>query len=187
MNRKRAETVESSRDYISATALGDVLEPHFLVELVARTILEPDLYLNEGMGRLLMGAVRRMRMDAQFVEAKNYPSSPHETFSQLLSDNNKAVAAGVNLLQAYLNSDDDEDWRAVWLLYVLYDVGDFSKNELLKRNFDDVVKAYQRLDGRLPLAKLWSSFLWSSEKPNRPTIDQLHDLDYVEAGRRMVG
>jgi hypothetical protein len=180
----------SGSDYISAAVFDDVIEPKQMVELVARTVGSPDEHLSEGFGRLCLGAIRRMRLNAVVALLKNYPSSPRDEFTALLSNNTHVVERTVELLQKYAQTND-EVWRTVWLLFVMDDMNPGSmEDRKLADRMTETVKAI-RAAGNVPLvARLWANKLWSVEPvkfQNPALVEEVHDADYLEAGIRCYG
>src|SRR6266700_4389936 len=55
-------TREGSK-YIEAAIFKDIIEPGALVDLVHKTVLSPDEHLNEGLGRLQLAALKKIRVN----------------------------------------------------------------------------------------------------------------------------
>src|ERR1700733_292294 len=91
--------------------------PEDLVQQVDRILKAPDQCLNEGTGRLILGAIRRVQVNAMAAQTQGYPSSPLEQFQTLLASNLDLCTRVLDLLELYL-SKPDESWRLVWLLYL---------------------------------------------------------------------
>jgi hypothetical protein len=181
-----AKTDDSSR-YVSAAVFSDVVEPKQMVDLVARVVREPDKYLNEGFGRLVLGAIRRMRLNHEVALQQNYPDSPRTAFAEQLSSNDELVSATLSLLERYL-STNDEDWRSVWLLYVMEDI---NITPSLTSRFNDLVKEFQKKATGPQLAGLWARKLWPAKQTKTEVkieeLEELHELGYIETGLRLFG
>jgi hypothetical protein len=175
-------------DYISAVIFADVLEAEQMVGLVERVISNPDEYLNEGFGRLVLGAIRRMRVNDIVAKRKNYYRSPRDRFAELLSENADIVSRTVDLLEKYAQAHN-EAWRTIWLMFVLADASaEFMRDKELSSRVKNTVKAIQAAGDVSLVVQLWAKKLFSSEVKERPSlVEELHEAGYLEAGVRLYG
>jgi len=180
-----AQTEEDKEGYVSAAVFSDVLTGDTLTEMVAKCVREPQRYLNEGFGRLVLGAVRRMRLNAFVAARKNYPASPHLGFEEHLSDPGR-IGPMLDLLEKSA-ARADEEWRVVWLLYVMEDV--HIRQPQQKTRWERLLRALQGSDSRQPLAAAWARRRSLERAPGAkpPTLEQVHEMQYLEAGRRLYG
>jgi reverse transcriptase-like protein len=168
--------------YINAAIFADIVEPGEMVGLVEKTLQDPDEYLNEGMGRLLLGALKRMRVNALIAVTRNYPRSPQENFSEQLSSNTGLVRRLAELLKIF-SEDSKETWRSVWLLYLSQDIDmsqirDVSTARLLNSTVHHIRKA----ENVPPIVKFWAARP-SEKEIEEQALEQLHDSEYLECGR----
>ena len=54
--------------YISATIFADIIPPEEMVTLIHRSVQNPAEYLNEGLGRLQLAALKKLRINASIAE-----------------------------------------------------------------------------------------------------------------------
>ncbi|MGD0663044.1 MAG: RNA-directed DNA polymerase [Syntrophorhabdales bacterium] len=181
---------QSGSDYPSVAIFDDVIEPDQMVKLIERVVSSPDDYLNEGVGRLIIGAIRRMRFNAAVAARKNYPRSPRDEFIEMLSNNTSVIEMAIALLRKYALFNN-ELWRTAWLLFIMDDMNPNSiKDKDLASRLKETI-ATLRGESNVPLvARLWANRLWSVDVIERlepSLIEELHDVDYPEAGRRCYG
>jgi hypothetical protein len=117
ISSRAAAKTETDGNYISAVVLSDVVAPEVLVELIERVIAAPDDYMNEGLGRLLLGAIRRLRLNDNIAINMNYPRSPLGVFDEAMKGKQRLSADAALLFQKY--ATNGEHWRAAWIAYVL--------------------------------------------------------------------
>jgi hypothetical protein len=186
---KYATSQNTESSYISAAVVfDDIVNPELLVELVARAVANPSKYMNEGYGRLILGAIRRMRLNDQVAGEKNYNLSPLlENYSNLLSSKSEIINSAIDLINKY-SKTEDEIWRTVWLIYVMNDVQSNKLNKMVKR--------IQTKDGAPLLARLWAqnlkphgeNLIWSRRATLKGgTVEEFYDDNYLEAGKKFVG
>jgi hypothetical protein len=181
-NGRYATTTEDEHGYISATAFEDISAPDQLVTLIGRAVKSPDDLLTEGFGRLTLGAIRRIRINEEVAYTKNYPRSPLEKFTNLLSADKELIGNAFNLLEKYLQSGD-ESWRATWMLYMLIDAHPIESR--LRQKLSDLVDFAASEHGQ-SLAGLWARSMFAHQTP-RPELEELHELGYFEGGIRCYG
>jgi len=164
---------EEQDNYISAAILSDLIAPEGLVELVAQVINQPDELMNEALGRFLLGAVRRMRLNGDVaVEQMTYGDSPLSQFDEGIDKRKGLVDSAVHLLEQY-SSQRDEEWRAVWIVYVF--------SEHLPASVCRAIQANRTVS---PIVRLWMHGGDSSVKVKHDNAVFPDDLNYVEEGRR---
>ncbi len=173
ISKIRDAKTEGENGYVSAVELSGVVDPGTLAALIARTIFRPE-DLTEGMGRFLMQAVRRMRLNDDWVKGRNLPDSPLRPFGQALALAVPAEAVGV-ALQKYANSA--EEWRFIWVLYVAEDLGRKAMGTFVKSIDSSVLS---------PVARAWLARARGGAG-QKLTIDQQHDMPYGDAGRALYG
>ena len=159
-------------DYVSAAILSDVIAPEGLVELVAQVINKPDEFMNEGLGRFLLGAVRRMRLNDDVTMQMNYPGSPLERFDAAIHERKGLVDSAAELLKQY-SSQADEAWRAVWIAYVF--------SEYLPYSICEAIRGNRSVPA---VVQLWTV---CAKRPFRERPDNTafpDDLNYLEEGRK---
>lgn len=164
---------EGENGYVSAVELSGVVDPGTLAALIARTIFRPE-DLTEGMGRFLMQAVRRMRLNDDWVKGRNFPDSPLTPFGHALALAVPAEAV-VAALQKY--ASPAEEWRFIWLLYVAEDLDSKAIRTFVKSIDSSVLS---------PVARAWLARARGGAG-QKLTIDQQHDMPYADAGRALYG
>jgi hypothetical protein len=192
-NGTYATTGTASDGYISAVAFEDVIEPDLLVKLVGRAVEHPDDLLNEGFGRLSLGATRRIRLNHAVSQTKNYPHSPLEDYVGLLSTNDELIGRALDLFESYLRLPD-ESWRAIWVLNVLEDaysenvnlVDDVTRKEnvMLRKRKDDLLR-FASDNSSSEIVRLRTNY--SLGRGQEPKLEELHELGYLEGGARYYG
>ena len=176
---KYATTSSDSSSYISAVVFDDVVEPRQLAELVARAIAEPEDRLNEGFGRLILGAIRRMRLNEELVIRKNHPGSPRQDFAGVLSSNTATVERAIDLLETYAR-DPNEAWRAVWLIFVMKDIKPWHAH--LRARREAVGEAIATSAHTPEVVRLWAMGMQEAPDLQPERVERLHDLGYLETG-----
>jgi hypothetical protein len=174
--RKAGNARTEEHDYISPAILTDVMPPEGLVELVAQVINQPDEFMNEALGRFLLGAVRRMRLDDDVAKQMKYNlGSPRSQFDAGIRERKGLVDSAVQLLERY-SSQEDEAWRAVWIAYVF--------SEYLPKW---ICKAIRDNHAVPAVVQLWTV---CAERPVKEGPDNSafpDDLNYLEEGRKYHG
>ena len=179
--RQYATTEKAEDEYVSAVAFDDVTSPDLLVKLVGRALQNPHDLLNEGFGRLSLGAIRRIRLNHVVAETKNYPHSPLEDYQSMLSARDDLIVRALDLFEAYLKVPD-ENWRAVWLLHMLEDVS--PNSAMLKKRKDDLLH-FASENASADLVRLRANH--SLGRGRQPDVEDLHELGYLEGGARYYG
>jgi len=167
-----AETT-GENGYVSAVELSGVVDPDALAGLIARAIVRSE-DLTEGMGRFLMQAVRRMRLNDDLVKGRNFPDSPLTRLGEALTSavqQETLVAA----LKKYANRGDE--WRFIWLLYVAENHKGYAAKTFVKS---------ANLSALSPVTRAWVARARGG-RGEQLTIDQQHDMPYVDVGRTLYG
>jgi hypothetical protein len=166
---------EEHDNYISAVVLSDVIAAEGLVELVAQVINQPDELMNEALGRFLLGAVRRIRLNDHVAMRMNYPESPLSQFDEGISEREALVDSAAELFERYA-TQADEAWRAVWVAYVF--------SAYLPKSICKAIRANSTVP---PVVQLWTPGGDSSGKVKADKTAFPEDLSYLEEGRRYRG
>jgi len=167
-------------NYINAAIFSDIIEPHQLVDLVLRTVQNPDEHLNEGLGRLQLAALKKMRINGWIACERNYPRSLRNDFSKQLSSSVNAMRDVTALLKTY-SPDQQQIWRSIWLLYLSQDIDisqipDHDTAESLRSTLQQL-----RAASYVPMVvKMWANTPF--ETVEEAESEQLHDADYFEWG-----
>jgi hypothetical protein len=182
---KPPDSPKTKVDEANATS-GDTMTADFapaenLVNQVARTLDDPDKYFNEGMGRLILGAICRLQADAALSAARGYNGSMLEAFRRTLYDNTDLSNRILDLIPSYL-AKPNEAWRTVWLLYLAREL---SWNQNLNQRTSDLAEDIVRSQAP-PVVKLWAGAIKRGGRPV-PAATDVDELDYLEAGGRYVG
>ncbi len=174
-------TTPDGSKYINAAIFTDIIEPEKLVDLVQKTVQNPDEHLNEGLGRLLLGFLKKMRINGWIACERNYPRSLRKDFSEQLSSNAEVVKTATGLLKAY-SADQQQMWRSIWLLYVLQDI-DTSQmpDKETARSLKATLQQIREADDVPPVVRIWANAPFGMIEED--AFEQLHDSEYVECGR----
>jgi len=165
---RSAETTEGG--YVSAVELSGVVDPETLAGLIARAITRPG-DLTEGIGRFLMQAVRRMRLNHGWVKDRKFYDSPLTEFGKALTS-----AVPEDTLEAALqkHANPHEEWRFIWLLYV---AEDHESGGFVEPANPSALS---------PVTRAWLARARGG-RGQKLTIDQQHDMSYAAAGRALYG
>jgi hypothetical protein len=176
-----ARSTPEGSNYINAAIFTDIIEPQQLVDLVQKTVQNPDEHLNEGLGRLQLAALKKMRVNGWIAWERNYPRSLCKDFSEQLSNNVEVMRAVTELLKAYA-PDQQQIWRSIWLLYLSQDI-DTSRmrDQNTARSLKATLQQIRKANNVPGVVKLWANAPF--ETFDEDTIEQLHDSEYVECGR----
>jgi len=172
-------------NYINAAIFTDIVEPQELVDLVQKTVQNPDEHLNEGLGRLQLAALKKMRVNGWIACERNYPRSLRKDFSKQLSRNAAVMRAVTELLKAY-SSDQQQIWRSIWLLYLSQDI-DISKipDQDTARSFRDTLRQLRVANDVPAVVQLWANARF--ETVEQAAFEQLHNAEYLECGHLIFG
>lgn len=156
------------------------LEPEQVAKLVSRTLARPGEYLNDGIGRRLLGALRRYRFNAVLSRRAHNASSPAAELRRLLLGDPQVLSRAQTLLGSY-GKDPAEAWRTVWLIY-------FAEQTSVTATTRADLAALEG-DLRLPVVvRLWAKRCRLGKGGEPPRLDEdLHDLGYIAAGLRCYG
>lgn len=178
-SRDAHERIEGgqSNSYLGPLLFTRVIDPVQLVELIGVVVDDPARYLTVRVGRLLLREIRKLRTNA------TAGSLIHKDFAEKLSKNDELRQKLRALVLHYANREGEE-WRLIWLLYVLEDLiplGDTSSPEY--RLVADIARR-PRLQ---QVARLWAIRLIRFPKVRhgaQEIFDHL-DADYFTAGLRL--
>lgn len=174
------ETIDA---YTSATVYDDLVDPRLLASLVGRVITEPEKYLNEGLGRLVMNAVRRLRINDGIVkEELKYVRSPKDTFEDTLAADLAVTASAADLLDKY-SKDESNEWRLIWIIFMLEDLPT-AKDKTLEARIDSLIERCAQLP-RAPLANLWAR-LYAKRHATGYLEEDVDQYGYIETGSRLL-
>jgi len=175
----KKEKSSSTSTYLAPAVLEDVLEPQQLLKLVSLVVTSPEEYMNDGFGRLALGAIRRLRRDSQIARQAGYNEISLDSYQELLWKDTSLVKRLVDLLELY-SRKAGEEWRAVWLLYLAEDLNpsDNAKSSIVNA-LDTTVRAISEGANIPPLVRLWARRAWRS---SLPPLDELDQLSYLDAG-----
>ena len=180
----------------SAIAFAGIIPPNVMVAQIKATLDRPQENLNEGRGRLLMGSLRRARLDAQVVfghsDSDNGKPPLQRHFMGQLSKNRSVVERINQLLNEYATRPG-EIWRLTWLLYLIKDIDfevvDRPVSLALKNSLSSIRGSHS-----VPtVARLWAANVSSATDARRerstPTsvkIEMLHERGYIESGQLLL-
>jgi hypothetical protein len=188
--RPQYTPVDDANEYISARVFKDVLPADFVIALVDRVVRQPNDYLNDGFGRLVLTAVRKMRIDGALAERMGAYGQLSD-FRDHLANKDDLVAALCTLL-AESAPVAQRTWAAVWAAFVLRDVV-VDPAQKKTSAFDAVDALVDRQDVPM-LVRLWAAAVTRStagttahSPEQRVDIEQLHRAGYLEAGRLAYG
>ncbi len=175
-----SKTTSDGSLYISATIFADIIPPGEMVTLIHRSVQNPAEYLNEGLGRLQLAALKKLRINASIAEERNYSKSPYDDFIEELSRNSDVVRDVIKLLRIYPSAG--EVWRSVWLLYLSQDI---RLSDTPERG--DLTKTLQEIQVATDVPeviRLWAHAPFG--KVDEEMFERLQGCDYVECGRMLA-
>jgi len=152
------------------------VNPDIMVQTLSSTFKDPDIYLNDGVGRLQLTAMRKLRV--------TLPPSVHREFIKDLTVSPQVLPASIELLKKYA-SKKEETWRSVWVLYMMKDI---DIGALPNKTRDDIQNALHVVGGpgtAPEVVKLWAK--WDLRAVPQNLVEDLADADYEETGRRCCG
>lgn len=158
------------------------IEPEQLADLVSRSLETPDEYLNEGFGRYLLGALRRYRLNlAVYRRAGHEAEGLGVQLRERLAGDGKAAQLTAARLGEY-GTDPRYTWRAIWVLYLIEQQGTASR---FQKQLARIEQARQMPE----VVRLWSRRcrMGLGGEPEQLGDESLHDMSYLEAGRRCYG
>jgi hypothetical protein len=167
-------------EYIDASVQPDVYEPKDMMEQILESLRKPDEFLHQGFGRLQMASLRRMQVRGLYTETVGYEDSPLDDFTEIFSENSEAINLIVERLEEY-SQKSNETWRLVWILYLCKFLGEPSR-------ILDIIGRISHSNSVDPVARQWAAggnakgAIVEDEK-----IEEIHTLEYLEAGRAWYG
>jgi hypothetical protein len=175
--------------YIDAAVQPGVFRAEDMLAQIKQSLLAPDEYLHQGFARLLMAAIRRMRVRALFSDEQGYSDSPADQFETLLSTDAQAIDLICELLEGYAQ-DASNAWRLIWILNVCKSITfDSIPDRASRVRLEAVVERIGRSNTLPMVVRLWSSTMPGFPSPQRLSkhVEELHDLDYVAQGIACYG
>ncbi|GAA0742050.1 hypothetical protein GCM10009107_05150 [Ideonella azotifigens] len=179
---KTAKTSDEN-GYISAVVLSDVPTPEVMAGLLNKVVRDPDAQLTEGMGRYIVGLLRRMLSNEVIARDSAYMSSPLAELRELLSEDGNFMDLFTSLLRSYANGD--QDCRAIWLLYVKHACLSQIDNKRVQANVNEAAHAIAIASAVSATVKNWARGVCSSFTDDQ--LGALHDLDYARQGASCCG
>jgi hypothetical protein len=171
----------------AAVAFAGVIPPNIMVSQIVEALNNPDQNLNEGRGRLLMGSLRRTRLDAEATAGKS-PGDPLQAHLVSQISQNRGLLEKVNQRLTEYATQQTESWRLMWLLYVTKNI-DYENPALkkdasslsasLKVNITNITKS----SSLSPLVTLWASNKNTIVQLRDSDIEELHEYGYIASGR----
>ena len=175
-------------EYIDASVQPDVYEPKDMMEQILESLRKPGEFLHQGFGRLQMASLRRMQVRGLFSETVGYEESPLDDFKEIFSENSEALDLIVERLEDY-SQNSNETWRLVWVLYLCKCLAEpFSKSQKLHSRVFDIIDRINHSASVDRVARQWAArgkaerVIVENEK-----IEEIHTLEYLEAGRAWYG
>jgi hypothetical protein len=175
-------------EYIDASVQPDVYEPEGIMEQVLESLRKPDEFLHQGFGRLQMASLRRMHVRGLFTETVGYEQSPLDDFREIISGNSEILNLIIQRLEDYTQKRD-QTWRLVWVLYLCTFLEEpFPQDEKLRSRIFDIIDQISHSNSVDRVARQWAS----TRRAKRVVvedkrIEEIHDLEYLEAGRAWFG
>ena len=168
-----------TRESLGPMLFVKVIEPHQLVRFIEIALENPEDYLTVRLGRLLLREIRKLRTNA------SVGSELHKDFSESLAGNQPLRKRILELISQYLRQDVEE-WRLVWLLYLLEDVilVDAKANQEHR-----LIESASRAANLNPIVGLWAKRLLSQRKQQHQSsaIFERQDVNYLDEGRLLYG
>jgi hypothetical protein len=188
VSRLQDGTTEKTQ-YIDAAIQPGVFPAEDMHTQVTRILLAPEEYLNQGFARMLMAAIRRMRVRALFSNKQGYAHPPDNQFETLLSDDAQVIDRICELLEGYAQ-DASNAWRLIWILNLCKSITIDSISDPGRRaKLEGVLQGIRRSDTLPMVVRLWSSTMPDFPDPPKisKNVEDLHDLDYVAEGAACYG
>jgi hypothetical protein len=177
--------------YTDPAVLGDVIPPEKMVELIAKTLENPEQYMHQGFGRFQIAALRRLRFDGLVASRRKADFSQRDIFSRLLSQREDLIRRAIELLSTYAERND-QLWRTLWLLYLAKDISSegLPKASPVVREFDELRDRIRRANSVPTVARLWAAPM--PDFPALPSkkkeaLEMLHQAGYLERGMQCYG
>lgn len=163
--------------YLGPLLFTRVIDPDQLVKLIEVVATEPSRYLTVRVGRLLLREIRKLRTNA------STGSLLHKYFAEKLLLNS-ALREKLRALVLHYANRNGEEWRLIWLLYVLEDLIPLHDKTSLEYRLVLKIAGLPHLQ---PVARLWALRLIRSPRVRhgaKDIFDHL-DADYLTAGLRL--
>ena len=130
-----------------------------------------------------MSLLRRMHVRALFTETVGYEQSPLDEFREIISTNSELLNLIAQRLEHYARKRD-ETWRLVWVLYLCTFLNQpSSQNEKLRMRIVNIIDQISHSNLVDQVACQWA-FTGKAKRAvvEDRKIEQIHDLEYLEAG-----
>lgn len=165
------------------TGISSQLVPEQIEKLVVQALERPTEYLNEGVGRHLIGSLRRFRLNAAIRHRFNpgdEASAPGIILRQRLGANADIRRLTDRLLNEY-SSKPAQAWRLIWLIYLVEQAG---TAQPMKGHLTSLAANKQ-----MPLeVQLWARRCLEGRSGEPLELrEEMHDLSYLDAGLRCYG
>jgi hypothetical protein len=171
--------IQGSESYLSIL-LTRLLDPDQTAALTVRVLQEPERYLHEGFGRFLLGNLRRFRYEGALADWFGTEETSAEDALRETLEGEGALPLALGLLDRY-ESEPQEAWRVVWLIYLL---------ELMEKQ-EQAAGILRRVETNPEMpefARLWARRARRGRTREREILpEDLHDESYLEAGLRCYG
>jgi hypothetical protein len=152
------------------------VDPNVMVQSLSSTFKDPDKYLNDGVGRSQLEAMRKLR--------RSLPPKVRNKFIQDLTDNHQVLQTSIKLLNKY-TPRKEETWRSVWVLYMMKDIDMRSLSSKARSEVQNALQVIWRSRTTSEVVKLWAK--WNPQAVPQTLFEELGDADYEETGRRCCG
>jgi hypothetical protein len=173
--RRTPEAIE----YVDAAMFADMIKPGDLANLVQKTVENPNDHLNEGLGRLQLAALRKLRINDKISCERNYIRSVRNDFSKELSSRADILQRVNGLLNQYA-WNPQEAWRSIWLLYLCQDIDStMASDASIAKTLRTTILRIREDTGVPPAVRLWAQAPFKD--PKEQEIEQLHDREYIES------
>ena len=185
---KSKYAVVPKTEYIDASVEPDIYEPEDMMEQILESLRKPDEFLHQGFGRLQMASLRRMRIRGLFTETVGYEQSPLDDFRKIISKNSELLDLIAQRLEDY-SQKRDQTWKLVWVLYLCTFLTEASsQDQKLRSRIVDIIDHISHSNSVDQVARQWAS----TGKAKRAVvedkkIEEIHDLEYLEAGSAWYG
>jgi len=150
------------------------VDPNVVVESLSSTFKDPDKYLNDGVGRYQLEAMRKLR---------SHPEQARQRFIEGFSASPEVFQASIKLLNEYA-AKKEETWRSVWVLYMMKDIHTDSLSDQGRGELQNALQAIEASASTSEVVKLWAK--WSPHDVPQPLFEKFGGADYEEIGRKIT-
>lgn len=147
--------------------IGGFVQGENLKGYVKAAVEEPDRYMTRGFGRLVLGSIRKLRVEGASEQVK---------FVRALRKDLDLQKRARALLRRY-TGDSKQSWRLIWLIYLMED---FDESADLKQLLGQISK-----DDQLPhVVRLWAKKVLRGKAEGIQGYGT-YDKNYLEVGRKL--